>query len=66
MKVDKNKIKKERLKRGMSYEKFGEFVGVSTLTVYYWETGKFNPNYENIRKLTEATGQSYEYYYDLE
>lgn len=66
MKVNKDKIKKERLKRGMSYENFAELVGVSTLTVYYWETGKFNPNYKSIRKLSEATGQSHEYYYDLE
>ena len=66
MKVNKDKIKKERLKRGMSYESFGELVGVSTLTVYYWETGKFNPNYDSIRKLTDATGQSHEYYYDLD
>lgn len=66
MKVNKDKIKKERLKRGMSYENFGEFIGVSTLTVYYWETGKYNPNYKSIRKLSEATGQSHEYYYDLE
>lgn len=66
MKVNKDKIKKERLKRGMSYENFAELVGVSTLTVYYWETGKFNPNYESIRKLSEATSKSHEYYYDLE
>lgn len=66
MNVNKDKIKKERLKRGMSYETFGEFVGVSTLTVYYWEKGRHKPNYDNIRKLTEATGQSFEYYYDLE
>ena len=66
MKVNKDKIKKERLKRSMSYEDFGELVGVSTLTVYYWEKGKFNPNYKSIRKLSEATGQSHEYFYDLE
>lgn len=65
MKVNKDKIKKERLKRGMGYEKFGELVGVSTLTVYYWEMGRHSPNYESIKKLTEATGQSHEYYYDL-
>ena len=66
MKVNKDKIKKERLRRNLSYEGFGELVGVSTLTVYYWENGTHTPNYKNIRKLSETTGQSHEYFYDLE
>lgn len=66
MGVNIDKIKKERLKRGMSYQAFAELIGVSTLTVYYWESGKFNPSYDSVDKLTEATGKTREYYYDLD
>ncbi len=39
-------IKALRIRLGLSQEKFGAEVGVSTQTVCHWETGKHKPKAE--------------------
>ena len=44
-------VKAQRRRLGLSAEKFGKLVGVSGLTVYSWEGGKFRPRREQLAGL---------------
>ena len=45
-------IRKLRKKLGISQEKFGSLLGVSTATIVSWEKGKFSPRKEKIALLS--------------
>lgn len=53
-----NRIKKIRLSRGMTMEKFGEELNTSKGTVNNWEKGRNKPNKENLKKIAELGGLS--------
>ncbi len=42
--MEKNKIKKLRVKLGVTQEKLAQLLGVSFSTVNRWETGKGKPS----------------------
>jgi len=44
-------VKAQRNRLGLSAEKFGKLFGVTGLTVYSWENGKFRPKKEQLAKL---------------
>lgn len=50
------KIQKVRQERGLTQEKLGEKVGVSTTYIGYLETGYRIPNLKMIYKIARALG----------
>ena len=46
-------IKRLRLTLRMTAREFGELVGVSEDSVYFWEAGTRHPNYRNLVRLNE-------------
>jgi DNA-binding transcriptional regulator YiaG len=44
-------VKAQRNRLGLSAEKFGKLLGVTGLTVYSWEAGKFRPRREQLARL---------------
>lgn len=44
-------VRAQRNRLGLSAEKFGKLLGVTGLTVYSWEAGKFRPRKEQLAKL---------------
>lgn len=52
------KLSELRKKSGLSQEKLAELVGVSRQAVTKWESGKSNPDTENLVRLAEIFGVS--------
>ena len=52
------KISKMRKKKGISQEKLAEMLGISRQAVTKWESGKGNPDTENLLRLSEIFGVS--------
>ena len=52
------KLSELRKKSGLSQEKLAEVVGVSRQAVTKWESGKSNPDTENLVRLAEIFGVS--------
>lgn len=46
-------IKKLRAKLNVTQSEFGELVGVSKCTVYWWEIGKYIPSEENRQLIID-------------
>ena len=44
-------VKAQRTRLGLSAEKLAKLVGVTGLTIYSWEQGKFRPRKEQLAKL---------------
>jgi DNA-binding transcriptional regulator YiaG len=44
-------VKAQRQRLGLSREDYGKLVGVSSLTIYYWEIGKGRPRKERLAAL---------------
>lgn len=51
--MDKKKIRKIRLSMGLDQKEFGAVLGVSQVTVCYWETGAVEPSAKSIKKILE-------------
>lgn len=51
-----NRIKKERLNRGMSQQELAEVVGVSQAAEAGWEVGRCNPRPKHLLKLSKLFG----------
>lgn len=49
-------VKKDRARLGMSAADYGRLVGVSSLTVYSWESGKSRPRAERLAAWAEVRG----------
>jgi len=47
-------LSSHRKRLGLSAANFGKLVGVSGLTVYAWESGKFRPRRQQLIKLVAA------------
>jgi DNA-binding transcriptional regulator YiaG len=47
-------VKAQRRRLGLSAEKFGKLVGVTGLTIYSWEAGKFRPRRTQMANLVAA------------
>jgi transcriptional regulator with XRE-family HTH domain len=48
------KIKLIRNKRGLTQKELGKKIGVTAVTVGQWETGKRNPKYETLQRISNA------------
>lgn len=48
-----NGLKRERVKRGWTQGQVAKACGVSTQTVYDWESGRRKPSYEVLVKLED-------------
>ena len=46
-------IRRLRKKLGISQKKLGSLVGVSRVTVVYWEKGKFQPKKDKVAQLSD-------------
>ena len=56
-----NRLKKIRSKKGITQVQLAETLGVSKGTVAMWETGKREPNYETLHKLSEFFAKRIDY-----
>ena len=48
------RLKMLREKAGMSVEELAESTGIKKSTLYYWESGDYSPNVEQIQLLAES------------
>jgi DNA-binding transcriptional regulator YiaG len=51
-------VRAQRRRLGLSEEDYGKLVGVSALTVYSWELGKFRPRKAQLAALVAVRGLS--------
>ncbi|MGN0823939.1 MAG: helix-turn-helix transcriptional regulator [Candidatus Coproplasma sp.] len=58
--IFKNKIKEERLNKGLSQEELAKIVGVSRNTISSIETGQFNPTAKLALILCIALDKKFE------
>ena len=49
-----NQLKVKRLAKGMTQEELGAAIGMTSQTIYYYESGQREPNLETLRKLSEV------------
>ena len=54
-----NGLKRERVKRGWTQGHVAKACGVSTQTVYDWESGRRKPSYEVLVKLEDLFQKSH-------
>jgi DNA-binding XRE family transcriptional regulator len=47
-------LRDARVKRGLSVAEVAEQVGVSTASIYFWETDRVRPRAENLSALCKA------------
>ena len=47
-------VRDARIKRGLSVVEVAEQVGVSTASIYFWETGRVRPRAENLSALCKV------------
>lgn len=50
----KNLIEQEREKKGLTREELAKLVDVSRQTIYFLETGKYNPSLQLAYKLSQV------------
>lgn len=55
------KIREARLAKGLSQAQLGKIIGVSKVTISWYESNSRTPNLENFAKLTEALDMSCDY-----
>ena len=55
------KLKILRQKRGLTQKEFAEMLGISQKSYSHWETGKNEPNYENLSMLACIFNVSIDY-----
>ena len=60
-KVFADRIRDLRLKKGMTQQKLGNVVGVTSTGISYWESGKAIPNFETLKKISNYFGVSIDY-----
>lgn len=46
-------IKEERAKLKMTQKQFAEYIGFSETTVKVWETGRYRPNVDSLKKIAD-------------
>lgn len=49
-------VRSQRRRLGLSAENYGKLVGVSGLTIYYWEQGKTRPRKSQLASLAAVRG----------
>jgi len=49
-------IKSARIQRGLTVNGLAEALGVSSQTVWRWETGKSQPSYDQLDRIFELVG----------
>ena len=49
-----NQIKKARLSEGLTQEELAEKLGISTVSVCKWETGKAFPAVKRLKEVADA------------
>ena len=54
------KIQILRKKKGLSQENLANMLGLSRQTVFKWEAGESTPDIDNIKKLAEIFGVSFD------
>jgi putative transcriptional regulator len=62
----KNKIREERLEKGMTQQALAEAIGVSRQTIFAIETGKYIPSAILVLKLSRALAKPVESLFSLE
>lgn len=62
----KNKIREERLEKGMTQQTLAEAIGVSRQTIFAIETGKYIPSAILVLKLSKALAKPVESLFSLE
>lgn len=62
----KNKIREERLEKGMTQQALAEAIGVSRQTIFAIETGKYIPSAILVLKLSKALAKPVESLFSLE
>lgn len=60
------RLKRYRRAKGMTQEEVAERIGVSRPTLYFWESGRYVPSYDNIKKLADLYGETAERLLGLE
>src|SRR5690349_16802079 len=58
------RLKNARLEVGLSQEKLAELVGVSTLSISKFETGRRLPKLDTLERIAVATGYPIGYFCD--
>jgi len=56
-----SQIKALRLKKGLKQGEFAEAMGVQQSTVSNWETGRYEPDIETMRRIASFFGVSVDY-----
>lgn len=65
--VHTNRLRAERKRQGLSYEKMAEKLGYKSKCTYmYIENGKTKPKLEIMLKISEILGKPVDYFYNLE
>lgn len=62
----KNQVRRLREARGWSQGELGERVGVTRQTVYFIETGRFDPSLPLAMRLARVFGHKVEEVFELE
>ena len=55
------RIRDLRLKQRLNQTDFGDKIGVSQQVIHQWESGKTNPDIENVRRVAELFGVTSDY-----
>lgn len=55
----KNKVQYYRFERGLGERELARMVGVAQATLRQWESGRSNPNFDNLVKLSQIFGVHY-------
>jgi transcriptional regulator with XRE-family HTH domain len=48
------RLKTLRERAGMTVDELAAAIGIAQTTIYYWESGEFTPNVEQIEILADA------------
>lgn len=55
------RIREARIEKGLSQDKLGKIIGVSKVTICWYENNQRTPNLENFEKLANSLGVSCDY-----
>lgn len=64
-KVIGKRIREIRIRKGMNKTAFCDFVGITTITLNAYESGRQKPNAEILYLIAEKTGFSLDWIYGL-
>ena len=64
-KIIGKRIREIRIRRGMNKTAFCDFVGITTITLNAYESGRHKPNAEILYLIAERTGFSLDWIYGL-